>query len=606
MSRAQSCLGRFVVGDRAPKARTRPVPPAAAPFTNDDFAGSRRLTARPGSWQNLDPLRPAAAGAAAPIVGSSASFIADLAGTQTLLSDASLREVSSEGPRGVSYGLARPLAGEPVSTPSPVEQAPDAAISAEQYATQDVTRRPVVASGPPTHADLTSYVGELHPAEPEPYELDEEYGEPFGAEDDVREELPPPIFSSLLAERTGRDLSELRPDLAGAADDGMLSEDEDASLSPAEAASASARRHSLAESRRLGLGAPLPSRPVDVGHHERVEPPDGPEPIVFELREPEPEPVAPPSPEPPRRAVADYRSAHVPPAVRSDVARALGAIPVPSASVATKKRRTSWRASARVPSRVPARCSCRWKRGHSKRRRRVPSSRTSSRTSCNTACYGGNLPRTSSAEGRRLEAEAHAVERYVRGDDPVPRIAPVRTLRATAGDPRIDSGGFVRSVTEQLVAVWCGPVGRRRLAGVPATGRCRRGVAGTDRRPEQWSADRDGRRLPSDLGVRIVARRIVERGRRSPRERPSPAVRAWLAQRSRSGRRSRRGRRPRVLAIRAEPECQCRRANRTSGVRAPPEVRERPGRRQRPARDQPRERRSRDRVRPHVELVRVL
>jgi len=32
--------------------------------------------------------------------------------------------------------------------------------------------------------------------------------------------------------------------------------------------------------------------------------------------------------------------------------------------------------------------------------------------------YGPSLPRASSAEGRRLEAEAHAVERFVRGDDP--------------------------------------------------------------------------------------------------------------------------------------------------------------------------------------------
>ena len=66
--------------------------------------------------------------------------------------------------------------------------------------------------------------------------------------------------------------------------------------------------------------------------------------------------------------------------------------------------------------------------------------------------YGSSLPRPSSAEGQRLEAEAHAVERFVRGDDPVPRVAPLRTLRATPGDPRVDSGGFTRAVTEQLVA----------------------------------------------------------------------------------------------------------------------------------------------------------
>ena len=56
--------------------------------------------------------------------------------------------------------------------------------------------------------------------------------------------------------------------------------------------------------------------------------------------------------------------------------------------------------------------------------------------------YGSSLPRPSSAEGQRLEAEAHAIERFVRGDDPQPAVAPIRTLRATPGDPRIDSGGF--------------------------------------------------------------------------------------------------------------------------------------------------------------------
>ena len=66
--------------------------------------------------------------------------------------------------------------------------------------------------------------------------------------------------------------------------------------------------------------------------------------------------------------------------------------------------------------------------------------------------HGSSLPRPASAEGQRLEAEAHAVERFVRGDDPQPLVAPIRTLRATPGDPRIDSGGFVRAVTEQLVA----------------------------------------------------------------------------------------------------------------------------------------------------------
>jgi hypothetical protein len=66
--------------------------------------------------------------------------------------------------------------------------------------------------------------------------------------------------------------------------------------------------------------------------------------------------------------------------------------------------------------------------------------------------YGSTLPSPTTPAGRRLEAEARAVERVVRGDDPEPRVAPVRTLRASADGPRVDSGGFLREVTRQLKA----------------------------------------------------------------------------------------------------------------------------------------------------------
>jgi hypothetical protein len=441
-------------GGSAPAAPAGSNAPAAAPLTHDDLAGTRRLTARPGSWQSLDPLRPAATGAAAPIVSSSASFLAHLAGTQTLVSDASLREVSAEGPRGVSYGLAQARPGEPAppAPPRPIEPAAEVPASAESYAAEDVTRRPVVASGPPVHADLTSYVGELQPAAPETDALDEQYFEPSLADDDMREELPPPIFSSLLAERTGRDLAELRPDLAGVDEEGTSFDDGDRSGAGGEPGSPSGRRHSLAESRRLGLGAPLPSRPLDVGHHERVEPRE-PEPIVLELPEPEPPPVmAPPPPEPSRRAVAHYRRAEVPPGVRSEVTRALGRDP---GAIGIRRDEEASSVAARIGARAFTRSGevfLPMEAGPLD----APETRAVLAHELTHAVqhrvYGGNLPRTSSAEGRRLEAEAHAVERYVRGDDPAPRIAPVRTLRATAGDPRIDTGGFVRSITEQLVA----------------------------------------------------------------------------------------------------------------------------------------------------------
>src|SRR4051812_7328983 len=80
---------------------------AAAPLTIDDLSTRRRLTAHVGGWQHVDPLTPTATGAAAPVVSSGASFIAGLAGTQPLLSNTTLREVSPDAPRGVTQGLAR-------------------------------------------------------------------------------------------------------------------------------------------------------------------------------------------------------------------------------------------------------------------------------------------------------------------------------------------------------------------------------------------------------------------------------------------------------------------------------------------------------------------
>ena len=154
-------------------------------------------------------------------------------------------------------------------------------VSAEPYAEHEPTRRPVVASGLPAHADLTTYTGELTPAEAEPdFFDDEDY-----FDDEIAEELPPPIFSTLLAERTGRDLAELRPDLAGREEDGGADAMGDADeMHPA-------RKRSLAESRRLGLGPPIPAGPFDVGNRERVE-------HEFVIEAPVPEPASPPpSPE---------------------------------------------------------------------------------------------------------------------------------------------------------------------------------------------------------------------------------------------------------------------------------------------------------------------
>jgi hypothetical protein len=432
---------------RAPDAGAaqRAAGPSSRPVTIDDLAARRRLNVHAGGWQKLAPLTPSATGAAAPVVSSGASFIAHLAGAQPLLPSTSLREVSSDAPRGLTHGLARPL------PESPYPPAPEPAAGTEQPGEQipppETTHRPVIASGVLTRHDLTSYVGDLVPAEPEPDVFAEPERFDHGGLDEIpEEELPPPIFTSLLAERTGRELADLRPDLAGmeAGGEAPVEEPEIEQL---------ARRRSLAESRRLGLGAPLPSGPFDVANREQVED----EPFELEAAVPEPlahleapEPIA--SPEPATRAVAHYRSTEVPSEVRTDVSRALGRDPG-----AVRVRRE--REVSDVASRIGARAFTRegevflpMEAGplDSPETRAVLAHELTHVVQ--QRVYGSSLPRPSSAEGQRLEAEAHAVERFVRGDDPEPLVAPIRTLRATPGDPRIDSGGFTRAVTEQLVA----------------------------------------------------------------------------------------------------------------------------------------------------------
>ncbi len=110
--------------------------------------------------------------------------------------------------------------------------------------------------------------------------------------------------------------------------------------------------------------------------------------------------------------------------------------------------------------------------------------------------YGSHpAARRRAQEGRRLEAEAHAVERFVRGDDPEPRVAPIRTLRATPGDPRIDSGGFLRAVTDQLVARGAAQWDAEGALVVPAS--ARRMTTNGERRPTGPAERSVSRRAPA-------------------------------------------------------------------------------------------------------------
>ena len=106
---------------------------------------------------------------------------------------------------------------------------------------------------------------------------------------------------------------------------------------------------------------------------------------------------------------------------------------------------------------------------------------------CSTGCTARACRGRRAPEGQRLEAEAHAVERFVRGDDPEPLVAPIRTLRATPGDPRIDSGGFTRAVTEPTRRTRRGAVGCRGRARVPASAGRKRRMASAVRRVRERS-----------------------------------------------------------------------------------------------------------------------
>jgi len=251
---------------RSPQAGA-PSSAAAPPVTIDDFSSRRRLTVHVGGWQHVDPLTPTATGAAAPVVSSGASFISGLAGTRPLLPSTTLREVSPDAPRGVTQGLARPLPSGPYAA------APDEGggqpVSAAQFAPEPPMRRAVVTSRAPARADLTTYAGDLSPAEPEPVWFDEPQPEGSHLEvrdGDIPEELPPPIFSTLLAERTGRPLSEIRPDLADTEGDGGAKGEDGSGVEQPQ------RKRSLAESRRLGLGPPRPQRRPHGPHLARPRP----------------------------------------------------------------------------------------------------------------------------------------------------------------------------------------------------------------------------------------------------------------------------------------------------------------------------------------------
>jgi hypothetical protein len=408
----------------------------------------RAPVAHRGDWQNVAPLTPTATGAAAPIVSASATFLASVAGARPIVEPGSLRDVSAGAPRGIVVGLAR-ATESPSRSPAPPED--HAPAPAPQLPDVAPPRRPSVGASRRPDVDLTSYSGPLEFAE---YDEAFEPTIPGGnGDDEIPEELPPPIFTSLLAERTGRDLAELRPDLA----DGYAAgtEADEAALRDAiDEAREPRRKRSLAESRRLGLGAPLRRTSVpgeegeadDLAAVESIEVIEAPPAI-------EPPPSPPVPSEPARRAAARYRAAEpAPDSVRADLRRVLGRDPGPAQ---VRRDMEASRLSAQIGARAYTRAGEVFV-PHEAGPLDGPETRAVLAHELThlvqQRVYGPTLPAPSTPVGRRLEAEARAVERVVRGDDPEPRVAPVRTLRATADGPRVDSGGFLREITRQLRA----------------------------------------------------------------------------------------------------------------------------------------------------------
>jgi hypothetical protein len=430
-------------------------------------------------------IAPPSAGLVAP----QASFVHDVAGTRPLVLSPVLRQVTTEGPAGRADDLVAAGRSLAPSGPAPADFDPVPGAGAH-----DIRRpppRPLAGrarSAAPARR-LDAYEGELRAYErPEPqYDVwPEEWagGEPES--DGIPEELPPPIFSALLAERTGQSLADLRPDLADA--DGNIIDPRDTSPAPPR------RRKTLAESRRAGLGVPQHSTPA--GGEEAGAPGAGqqaPETasdtdddteVVVEILTaeelfagraptPEPEPDAVEEPEltfgPPadRRPTLRFRAAPgapvrrmpatggttlrqtVPTDVRQAVERATGMDPGPTAvhrgpDASVEATRIGAAAFVRDgeiflpaehgPLDAPAtRAVLAHELTHVVQHR----------------VYGDRLPRPDSPGGRRLEAEARSVQRWVAGVDEAPRQ---RTPGTAGTRPAESQLGELRETADELVA----------------------------------------------------------------------------------------------------------------------------------------------------------
>src|SRR5687768_2973991 len=206
-----------------PAAAPAPTPAAPRPITAADFAPRRVAVPTPRAWASLPPIAPSIRPVSQDLTVPAASFVADVGGTQPLIQTPVLRQVSPEGPAGRADALVAPTRPLPVLPADPGPAGPGSA-QVPPPRSRPVSARPAASpAGPasrgaapaprrPTQR-LDTYVGPLQPVEPERfddggwetgwYDDPEPVDDVDDGGDGIPEELPPPIFSTLLAERTG-------------------------------------------------------------------------------------------------------------------------------------------------------------------------------------------------------------------------------------------------------------------------------------------------------------------------------------------------------------------------------------------------------------------
>lgn len=419
----------------------------ARPVTAADLAPAPPRPAV-GGWATLPPL--------APIAPTRAPTVSSVGG----LGHGIAHGRSVVGPR-------RPAVPPPIVLPPPSAAATRRDLrpvhgggDGSAAAGAAVPRVLPVRSGPvPTGGSYTHLTVDPDRFETPPFE-DDGALPPADVGGTAAEELPPPIFSALLAAQTGKELSELRPDWTGPVPGPV-----DGDVAPPAGVR---RRRSLGETRRLGLGPPLAEPAADDVRGE--EPPSVAEPlsVTAPVGDDGPSPAGPseadptPAEQPTASALASaapwYLSTTTPEAARlervpatvvADVRSILG-VDVGETEVHrgidvdTEARRLSARAFFRsgqvyVPDAAGSLDSPTGRGLVAHELVHVAQHRS-----------GDSDVDPASPAGARLEAEARAVERYARGEDGAPLALPRRFLPATDGAPRPDAGGHVREVTERL------------------------------------------------------------------------------------------------------------------------------------------------------------